>query len=179
MKRLLLILSVLAALAAFPSCAGKKGSQAAAVAQPAKQPQKPAIWQQWLSKIASPFHKKQKPPAALLPQWTGVVRMVNAPEHFVLIEANAMAAAVPGETYLSVARGLETASLRMTSLKNPPFLIADIVTGTPSAGEKIYRPKTAAPPVAPTVASAPPASGEGDQTSEVPPATKSARAAKR
>jgi hypothetical protein len=141
MKRLRLILIVLVLLPALPSCAGKKEKPARAAAMPAEQGFKPSFLQQCLGKIPNPFHKKQKPPTALLPQWTGVIRMVNSSEHFVLIETNAISTAVPGETYLSVAKGLETASLRMTALRNPPFLIADIISGNPSPGEKIYRPK--------------------------------------
>ena len=71
--------------------------------------------------------------------------MVNTAENFVLIESSTMSSAVPGETYLSVGNGAETASLRMTSLKNPPFLIADIISGNPSPGEKIYLPKNFGP----------------------------------
>lgn len=76
------------------------------------------------------------------PQWTGVIRMVNSAENFVLVESPTIASAIPGETYLAVGKGVETATLRMTSLKNPPFLIADIVSGSPSPGDKIYLPKT-------------------------------------
>jgi hypothetical protein len=141
MKRLRLILIVLVLLPSLPSCAGKKEKLARAAAMPAQKVPKPSFLQQCLGKIPNPFHKKQKPPTALLPQWTGVIRMVNSAEHFVLIETNAISTAVPGETYLSVAKGLETASLRMTALRNPPFLIADIISGDPSPGEKIYRPK--------------------------------------
>ncbi len=146
MKPLRLILAMLAVLTALPSCAGKKEKPASASPAPTQKASKPSILELGLTKITNLIPKRKKPPAALPPQWTGVIRMVNAGEHFVLIEANSSSAAVPGETYLSVAKGLETASLKMTSLKNPPFLIADIVSGTPSPGERIYRPKSPAVP---------------------------------
>lgn len=142
------LLLLAAILLAAPSCANKKDPAA---------PPKPAaatgpnFLQQGLAKIASLFPKKAKPPAALPPQWTGVIRMVNLPERFVLIESAAVGTAIPGETYLAISKGTETASLRMTSLKNPPFLIADILSGSPSAGEKIYRPKADQPEPAPPV----------------------------
>ncbi|MEI6072209.1 MAG: hypothetical protein WCS31_10485 [Verrucomicrobiae bacterium] len=141
-----LILFALVILSALPACAGKKEKPSGPPAVPTQLAQKPAAWQQWLAKIPRLFPQKQKPPAAVIPQWTGVIRMVNTAEHFVLIESGAISSAVPGETYLSVSKGLETATLRMTSLKNPPFLIADIVSGSPSTGEKIYRPKTSSSP---------------------------------
>ncbi|MEI6279968.1 MAG: hypothetical protein WCQ16_11405 [Verrucomicrobiae bacterium] len=168
MKRLRLILLVLTLLPALPSCAGKKGPPSNSFVSPVRQAPKPAFWQQWLAKLPNPFPKKQKPPAALLPQWTGVIRMVNSAEHFVLIESSAISSAVPGETYFSVAKGLETASLRMTSLKNPPFLIADIVSGSPSPGEKIYRPKTNSSPSAAPVASASPAAKPAQDDAKKP-----------
>jgi len=84
------------------------------------------------------------------PQWTGVIRMVNSAENFVLVESGAISSAIPGETYLAVGKGVETATLRMTSLKNPPFLIADIVSGSPSPGDKIYLPKMSSPSPSPT-----------------------------
>jgi len=73
--------------------------------------------------------------------------MVNADEKFVLIESNTLSAIIPGETYTVIGGGAETASLRMTALRDPPFLIADIVSGSPSAGDKIYIPRVDAAPM--------------------------------
>lgn len=89
--------------------------------------------------------KKSQPPPAILPQWVGIIRMVNTAERFVLLESNSISTIMPGETYVAVSKKNETASLRMTSLKNPPFVIADIMSGTPSVGEKIYLPKPSSP----------------------------------
>lgn len=148
MKHLRLLCALLALLPVLSSCAGKKGTPSAPAAVSTPTPKTPSILQQCLSKITSVLPKKKKTPAALPPQWTGVIRMVNSAEHFVLVEASAISSAEPGETYLSINKGAETATLRMTSLKNPPFLIADIISGNPSPGEKIYRPQ-APPPQAP------------------------------
>lgn len=117
--------------------------------KPLEGPKEPSVFAKVLAKIPNPFPKKARPPAAVPPQWVGVVRMVNAPERFVLIESNASSSAIPGETYLAIASGVETASLRMSALKNPPFLIADILSGTPNTGDKLYLPR------APTPASSP------------------------
>ena len=113
---------------------------------PPPKPAKPFFLFSWLNKVTGLIPHKAKPPIATTPQWLGSIRMVNTAENFVLIESSTMSSAVPGETYLSVGNGAETASLRMTSLKNPPFLIADIISGNPSPGEKIYLPKTSAQP---------------------------------
>lgn len=155
MRPLLLLLA--AFVLAAPSCAGSKGQAPAPQPAAAKGPN---LLQQALAKVTGLFPKKSQAPAALPPQWTGTIRMVNLPERFVLIESAAVGTAIPGETYLAISKGTETASLRMTSLKNPPFLIADILTGSPSTGERIYRPKPegqeAPPPAAPTPDQNPP-----------------------
>lgn len=116
---------------------------------PPPKPPKPFFLLSWMGKVSGLIPKKGKPPAATTPQWAGSIRMVNTAEQFVLIESGAIAAAVPGETYLAVGSGSETATLRMTNLKNPPFLIADIVSGNPSPGDKIYLPGPASPPAKP------------------------------
>jgi len=117
-------------------------------------PPKPPLYVQWLAKLASVFPKKKNPPAANPPQWAGTIRMVNAAEKFVLIESNTLSAIVPGETYTVIGGRAETASLRMTALREPPFLIADIVSGSPSEGDKIYIPRVDAAPI-PTPAAKP------------------------
>ncbi|TSA34707.1 MAG: hypothetical protein D4R65_05945, partial [Verrucomicrobiaceae bacterium] len=144
-KRIGFLLVLPALLLVVSSCAGKKGTPSAPAAVSAPAAKKPSFFQQCLSKITNVLPKKKKTPTALPPQWTGVIRMVNAPEHFVLVEASAISSAEPGATYLSINKGVETATLRMTSLKNPPFLIADIISGNPSPGEKIYRPQAPQP----------------------------------
>lgn len=113
-----------------PACATKK--------EPAEKPPKPPA----LSRLVSFLQprKKPKPPEASPVNWTGEIRMVNAPGNFVLVESTSAAAAVPGEKYLAMRGSGETAVLRMTSLRNHPFLIADIISGEPATGDRIYRP---------------------------------------
>jgi len=141
------IIFLVAAAIGLTSCATKKEPPRNPYASRVATAPKPSFLQNCLGKISNLFPKKRKPPTALPPQWTGVIRMVNSAENFVLVESATTASAIPGETYLAVGKGVETATLRMTSLKNPPFLIADIVSGSPSPGDKIYLPKapTASP----------------------------------
>ena len=105
---------------------------------PAPKPPQPFFLFAWMNKLSKIIPQKNKPPAATTPQRAGTIRKVNTAEKFVLIESCATPSIVPGETYVAVGKATETASLRMTNLKNPPFLIADIVSGNPSPGEKIY-----------------------------------------
>lgn len=86
---------------------------------------------------------KKKPPetpSIFTPQPIGTVRMVNSQEQFALIETNAPVA--PGRILRSRNELTETATLRTTPHRDHPFLIADIVEGTPSPGDRI----TTAPP---------------------------------
>jgi hypothetical protein len=84
------------------------------------------------------FPRKTPPPTATPVQWAGEIRMVNIAESFVLLESNSSGAAIPGEKYLVIRDSRETGTVRMTALRNPLFLIADIVSGDPSPGDKIY-----------------------------------------
>jgi hypothetical protein len=95
----------------------------------------------WLANLRKIFPpKKTRPPTALPIHWAGTIRMVNVAEKFVLIESNPAIPAVPGEKYLSVQGGRETGALLVSSLKAPPFLIAEILSGEPSTDDKIYMP---------------------------------------
>ena len=90
---------------------------------------------------ACAFKKKQPdPPAISTPKPIGTVRMVNSPEQFALIETTSPVA--PGRILRSKNDLAETATLRATPHRNHPFLIADIVEGTPAPGDRI----TIAPP---------------------------------
>jgi len=153
-RKNLAVVLVAALLAA--GCAQKDKPPVTPPTQMATQatPRKPPFYLQWMGKLASVFPKKKNPPAANPPQWAGTIRMVNAAEKFVLIESNTLSAIVPGETYTVIGGGAETASLRMTALREPPFLIADIVSGSPTEGDKIYIPRVDAAPI-PTPAAKP------------------------
>ena len=96
----------------------------------------PAPWLSWLK-----FSKKTPPPPSATPiHWTGVIRLVNEADRFVLIQSPSSSAVTPGEKHLCIRDKTETGVLRMTELKNSPFLIADILSGDPLAGDRVYLP---------------------------------------
>jgi len=101
----------------------------------------PTSWLGGLGKFLP--KKKPRPPAATPVNWAGTIQLVNTAENFVLIESESATPVIPGEKYLSVQDGRESGTLRMTSLKAHPFLIADIESGNPSTGDKIYLPRPA------------------------------------
>jgi hypothetical protein len=86
------------------------------------------------------FPKKAGPPRGQAPQLIGVVKMVNPDDHFVLIDSISGLGTEPGTLLVCITDQKETANLRMSPLKNPPFLIADIASGTPAPGDRVFKP---------------------------------------
>jgi hypothetical protein len=162
---------ILVTLVASAGCASNQETAEDPVALEASLPQSPRAGR-WgfLGKILS--KKPPAPPVASAAVWTGVIRMVNVAESFVLLESQSPTSAIPGEKYHSVQKGVETGTLRMSTLKNPPFLIADILSGNPSPGDKIYLPSptfTPLPNPTPTLAPSPETARQrGNRASNVP-----------
>lgn len=86
------------------------------------------------------FPKKKEPPKAEPAQLIGTVKMVNLDDKFVLIDALVYTPGAPGESLVCIANQRESASLHISPFRKPPFLIADIVSGTPSVGDRVYKP---------------------------------------
>jgi hypothetical protein len=84
--------------------------------------------------------RKAKPPQAQVPRLIGVVKTVNSEDRFVLIDATTFRGAEAGDLLICIRDQKETANLRMSTLKNPPFLIADIASGIPSPGDRVFKP---------------------------------------
>jgi len=143
------IVVLLAAVVLLTACANNKESAAAAppslpgtppVAEaPKRKPSALAyLWPlNWPELF---FPKKPAPPQAQAPQFIGVVKMVNTEDQFVLIDAVSHQGTEPGALLLCITDQKETANLRMSTLKNPPFLIADITSGQPAPGDRVFKP---------------------------------------
>jgi hypothetical protein len=122
----------------------RKGTEAAPNAIPAPtpiqiktRPSEGFLMRMW-HKI---FPKKQEPPAASTPQWIGTIKLINERENYALIDS-ASAMQIPvGETLNSVGETSESGALRVTADRTSPFFIADIVSGKPRAGDRVYSPK--------------------------------------
>jgi hypothetical protein len=93
-----------------------------------------------LGAISNLLPRKAKPPQAQVPRLIGVVKTVNREDRFVLIDATTFQGAEAGDLLVCIRDQKETANLRMSTLKNPPFLIADIASGTPSPGDRVFKP---------------------------------------
>ena len=109
-------------------------------AQP--QPKRPFIASvfSWIAFIPNLLPRKAKPPQAQVLRLIGVVKAVNREDRFVLIDATTFQGAKAGDLLVCIRDQKETANLRMSTLKNPPFLIADIASGTPSPDDRVFKP---------------------------------------
>jgi hypothetical protein len=91
----------------------------------------------WLPKFS---FRQPKPPQAQVPRLIGVIKMVDEDDRFVLIDATTFQGAAAGDLLICIRDQKETANLRMSSLQNPPFLIADIASGKPAPGDRVVKP---------------------------------------
>jgi hypothetical protein len=93
------------------------------------------------------------PPAAEEIRRLGVVRVIGAGGTFLLIEArdSDLIADIPNGTELrcrgsAETGGAQTALLRVSPERRAPFIVADIVSGSPQVGDGVYLPDAASPP---------------------------------
>ncbi len=129
--------ALFAALAIAGCATPKKEAFAAKPKSEAAAEKTPIHWLSWLK-----FPKRTPPPPSATPiDWTGVIRLVNEEDRFALIQVQGASGAIADEKYLCIRDTEETGVLRMTALKNPPFLIADIISGDPRVGDKVYLPR--------------------------------------
>ena len=86
------------------------------------------------------FPPKKQIPKATPAHLIGTVKLVNKEDNFVLIDTISYSNAAPGTSLLCITNERQTATLKLSSLRNPPFLIADIADGNPTPGDRVYQP---------------------------------------
>ncbi len=93
------------------------------------------------------------PPAAQEVRRIGLVKVIGAGGTFLLIEArdNDLIAGLANGTELrcrgsAETGGAQTALLRVSPERRAPFIVADIVSGSPQVGDGVYLPEAASPP---------------------------------
>jgi hypothetical protein len=84
--------------------------------------------------------RKSKRPAAMAAQpiLTGVIALVNEEARFVLIDNGVLPVPSTGARMKSYAGGTETAELIATDVRRRPFTIADIRSGAPRKGDRVF-----------------------------------------
>lgn len=101
----------------------------------------PAWWSKWWDTIWIFNKKKPEAPVASAPLWIGTIKVVNAAEQYVLIDSNLTVSIPPGEILNSVGNDFESGTVRTTADRMHPFFIADIASGNPAVGDRVYSPK--------------------------------------
>ena len=92
-------------------------------------------------------------------QFLGTVHVIGTQGRFVLVQspvATLVAGLTDGEALVCRAAGNPTAALRVSRERRPPFVVADVVSGTPNVGDEVFiEPAGVHASVPPTPASAP------------------------
>jgi hypothetical protein len=82
----------------------------------------------------------QPPPVAVVaiaPQRVGRVAMVNTELGFVLVDVGSLYTPAAGTALKSFRAGTETGVLAVSPEKQRPFIVGDIVKGTPQVGDDV------------------------------------------
>lgn len=99
----------------------------------------PGMLQRWWQRVFPP--RNPEAPAAVAPLWIGSIKVVHPSDGYVLIDSNVSMAIPPGEVLNSVGNDFETGTVRVTADRIHPFFIADIVSGNPRVGDRVYSPQ--------------------------------------
>jgi hypothetical protein len=94
--------------------------------------------------------KKEKPaPAAPQPVLVGTISLVNEESKFVLIDAGLLPTPPPDLALKSYTKDIESGDLLTSRERRRPFIIADIKSGIPKKGDRVYTAVTNAKPAVP------------------------------
>jgi cbb3-type cytochrome oxidase subunit 3 len=74
-----------------------------------------------------------------VPQLVGAITLVNADGGFVLIDSGSAPSPPVGTVIKSRTAGVESGELRVTEVRKRPFVIADIIKGTPQKGDPVFQ----------------------------------------
>lgn len=82
---------------------------------------------------------RKQPEQAVRPRLVGTIALVNVDERFVLIDNGSEFAPPSGAALKSFSGKTETGVLMAGSVRRRPFVIADIVKGTPQKGDQVFQ----------------------------------------
>ena len=87
------------------------------------------------------WHKPAKPAAAAAPvhNMVGTIVSVNETGNYVLIDTGGVVTATKGTALKCFEGEQQTAILTVSPEQRPPFMIADIVQGTPKNGDRVMQ----------------------------------------
>jgi hypothetical protein len=86
-------------------------------------------------KVTTQEDKRRKGP----PVYVGTVKLVNEEQHFILIDSAGQPSPTTDAVLKTRSGDVETAELKAVDIRRRPFAIADIVSGTPRVGDRVYQ----------------------------------------
>lgn len=86
-----------------------------------------------------PFKKKVPKAIAKTQQLIGTVTLVNEDPSFVLIDNGSLPPPAAGTVLTINNPGGTPVEMKVTQIQKPPFVVADIVKGTPKKGDQVFR----------------------------------------
>jgi hypothetical protein len=118
--------------------------------------------------------KKEKPaPAPPQPVLVGTISLVNEESKFVLIDAGLLPTPPPELALKTYTKDVESGELLTSRERRRPFIIADIKSGAPQKGDRVFTAvATAKPPAASAadpISNAPPIGGTKDSAPDFLP----------
>ena len=88
------------------------------------------------------FRKHKKPinaASAPVHNMVGTIVSVNESQNYVLIDTGGVVTATKGTALKAFSGDKQTAVLTVSPEQNPPFMIADIISGTPHNGDQVMQ----------------------------------------
>ena len=84
---------------------------------------------------------KKKPPRAIakFSQFVGTVALVSEEPSFVLIDNGSLPPPAAGTVLAINYQGSAPVEMKVTPIRKPPFVVADIVKGTPKKGDPVFQ----------------------------------------
>jgi hypothetical protein len=84
---------------------------------------------------------KKRPPRAIAKtsQMIGTVALVSEEPSFVLIDNGSLPAPAVGTVLTIIRPGGTPVEMKVTAIRKPPFVVADIVKGMPKKGEEVFQ----------------------------------------
>lgn len=92
-----------------------------------------------------------RPPQSAPVLLVGTIALVNSDSGFVLIDQGQQAAPTSGALLKTYSGPAESAVLVASDVRKRPFIIADIKSGSPQKGDRVYIPTVIQAPTAPEV----------------------------
>ena len=73
------------------------------------------------------------------PLFVGTVTLVSEDPSFVLIDNGSLPSPTAGTVLTINGPGTPPVEMKVTRIQKPPFVVADIVKGTPKKGDRVFR----------------------------------------